>query len=459
MILLFKIIKMFELCNIISTVIETSITKHAEIAFRKADRVYKRYISHKFVTTAEFYSMKEWLNKIFLITYWNHFWNNFYFSNYLKKNSENNNILLTKNLKLSEISILKTLNSEGSAKSFKFDGSNLNKTRSLSNIKGSSSKTNNVTIFIPGRFIELDNKKYNKLNNRSNLLMPFYMILIDKTFENKKTKENVYIPNDVNLITKTTYFTALFLRQNGLISELPRQLQYNGKLSYGRHFYPLKSKKRLLKYVLTYDDVEFSSFINGYISNFIYWIQYYSVFKSGIYRFNHNTFIEIVWTIIPSLVLVIIGIPSFLLVYAIDEIIEPDFLVKCIGHQWYWSYEISFPIKELKFWNKEQNIYSSFSSYLLSEDDLLLGRPRLLEVDQPLVLPTNVYIGLLITSEDVLHSWTIPSFGVKCDAVPGRLNHANLYIERSGTFYGQCSEICGVNHAFMPIVVIAEDLI
>ncbi len=163
---------------------------------------------------------------------------------------------------------------------------------------------------------------------------------------------------------------------------------------------------------------------------------------------THGTVLEIVWTLIPAFVLVAIAIPSFALLYAVDEIIDPMLTVKVIGHQWYWSYEYS------DF--SENEIF--FDSYMIPEEDLELGELRLLEVDRKLWLPTYTYIRVLVTSVDVIHSWAIPSFGVKMDALPGRLNQVSLFIKREGIFYGQCSELCGVNHGFMPIGIKAVPL-
>jgi len=164
-------------------------------------------------------------------------------------------------------------------------------------------------------------------------------------------------------------------------------------------------------------------------------------------KFNYDTFIEIIWTIIPSIILIFIAIPSFMLLYSIDEIFYPQITIKVIGHQWFWSYE-SFDLFE----QNKQTIYQ-YDSYMTPIDDLTNGKLRLLDVDLPLYLPIRTHIRVLITSSDVLHSWAVPSLGVKMDAVPGRLNQISIFIKRKGTFYGQCSEICGVNHGFMPIVV------
>jgi len=154
---------------------------------------------------------------------------------------------------------------------------------------------------------------------------------------------------------------------------------------------------------------------------------------------------------LPSLILVCIAIPSFALLYSMDEIVDPAVTVKAIGHQWYWSYEYSD-------YNQTDQPAVAFDSYMVPEDDLSPGQLRLLEVDNRVVVPVNTHLRFIITAADVLHSWAIPSLGIKCDAVPGRLNQVPAFIKREGVFYGQCSEICGVNHGFMPIAVEAVAL-
>jgi cytochrome c oxidase subunit 2 len=165
----------------------------------------------------------------------------------------------------------------------------------------------------------------------------------------------------------------------------------------------------------------------------------------------HGTTIEIAWTVAPSLILVFIAIPSFALLYSLDEVVDPALTIKAIGHQWYWSYEYSD-------YNQTADRSIVFDSYMIPEDDLELGQLRLLEVDNRVVVPVNTHIRMIITAADVLHSWAVPSLGVKCDAIPGRLNQVPMFIKREGIFYGQCSELCGTNHAFMPIVVEAVSL-
>lgn len=164
-------------------------------------------------------------------------------------------------------------------------------------------------------------------------------------------------------------------------------------------------------------------------------------------KFTHSSLLEIVWTIIPAVLLLFIAVPSFTLLYSLDELIDPLVTLKIVGHQWYWSYEYS------DYATLEGGESLNFDSYMINTDDLTFGSFRLLEVDNRVVLPINTHIRLLVTAADVLHSWAVPSFGIKVDACPGRLSQASLFLKREGVYYGQCSEICGVNHGFMPIVV------
>lgn len=160
--------------------------------------------------------------------------------------------------------------------------------------------------------------------------------------------------------------------------------------------------------------------------------------------FRDNILLEYIWAIFPSIIIFLILIPSLYLLYSLEENLEPKFNVKVIGHQWFWSYE--FDVYDL-------NLSIEFESNLVPEADLPLGARRLLEVDNRVYLPVNVPLRILITSTDVLHAWAVPEMGIKVDAVPGRLNDAVTLIRRPGVFYGQCSELCGVGHGFMPIVV------
>nr|UKG18977.1 cytochrome c oxidase subunit II [Dendrolimus punctatus] len=151
--------------------------------------------------------------------------------------------------------------------------------------------------------------------------------------------------------------------------------------------------------------------------------------------------IELIWTILPAITLIFIALPSLRLLYLLDELNNPLITLKSIGHQWYWSYEYS------DFFNVE------FDSYMIPSNELTLNGFRLLDVDNRIVLPLNNQIRIMVTATDVIHSWTIPALGVKVDANPGRLNQTNFFLNRPGLFFGQCSEICGANHSFMPIVI------
>nr|AMH85476.1 cytochrome c oxidase subunit II [Eudasyphora canadiana] len=169
----------------------------------------------------------------------------------------------------------------------------------------------------------------------------------------------------------------------------------------------------------------FTLFFNNYINRFLL----------------HGQTIEIIWTILPAIILLFIALPSLRLLYLLDEINEPAVTLKAIGHQWYWSYEYS------DFNNIE------FDSYMIPTNELATDGFRLLDVDNRVILPMNSQIRILVTAADVIHSWTVPALGVKVDGTPGRLNQTNFLINRPGLFYGQCSEICGANHSFMPIVI------
>ncbi|PLX36047.1 MAG: cytochrome c oxidase subunit II [Hyphomicrobiales bacterium] len=171
-----------------------------------------------------------------------------------------------------------------------------------------------------------------------------------------------------------------------------------------------------------------------------------------IFRFNekanpepskttHNTLLEVAWTLVPVLILVAIAIPSFRLLYAQQVIPEADMTIKAIGNQWYWSYE--YPDHD----------DLSFDAVMLQDDELKPGQPRLLATDNEVVVPVGKTIRVIVTASDVLHAWAVPAFGVKVDGVPGRLNETWFRAEKTGIYYGQCSELCGKDHAFMPIAV------
>ncbi len=238
------------------------------------------------------------------------------------------------------------------------------------------------------------------------------------------------------------------------------------------------------------------------VTIFVFWLLYrclsFYSYQGDIRRslayydeyFTHNTMLEIVWTIVPAFILMFIAVPSFALLYSMEETIQPSLTLKVVGHQWYWSYEypevhefdnldrealkVGTPPSDEPYYKTvkvqldsetaevaSKSLYYNaataeqlrFDSYMIAEDDLTKGTLRLLEVDRRVVLPEKTHIRVLVTAADVLHSWAIPSFGLKVDACPGRLNQTSLFIKRKGVYFGQCSEICGVNHGFMPIVV------
>ena len=161
---------------------------------------------------------------------------------------------------------------------------------------------------------------------------------------------------------------------------------------------------------------------------------------------THNVTVEVLWTLIPCLILIVMAVPSFKILYKQDAIPKADLTIKAIGYQWYWGYE--YPDENLLF-----------DSYMIEEKDLKANQPRLLAVDNEVVVPVGKVVKVLITANDVLHAWALPSFGVKRDAVPGRINETWFKAEKVGTYYGQCSELCGIKHAFMPIAVrvVSED--
>lgn len=177
------------------------------------------------------------------------------------------------------------------------------------------------------------------------------------------------------------------------------------------------------------------------LNNLLIVLWYYNNVYSRTRSITHNSYLELVWTIIPSIILCLIAIPSFVLIYASD--FNPpyiDLIVKVTGNQWFWHYEIYYNDKNY-----------NFDSYLIPSDSLKFGDLRLLEVDKPLYLPNNTHIKFIVTSSDVIHSFAVPALGIKVDAIPGRLNEVVTILPYKGTYYGQCSELCGINHGFMPI--------
>lgn len=161
--------------------------------------------------------------------------------------------------------------------------------------------------------------------------------------------------------------------------------------------------------------------------------------------FTHNTTLEVLWTTVPVVILIIIGIPSIRLLHKMEAPINAEMTIKAVGHQWYWSYEYPNP--------KNEGTHFEFDSYMIEQKDLKSSQLRLLDVDNPMIVPINTTIRILVTAVDVLHSFAVPSLGIKRDAVPGRINETWFSIRKPGMYYGQCSELCGAKHGFMPIAV------
>nr|YP_009239923.1 cytochrome c oxidase subunit II [Leptodius sanguineus]AMN14557.1 cytochrome c oxidase subunit II [Leptodius sanguineus] len=178
------------------------------------------------------------------------------------------------------------------------------------------------------------------------------------------------------------------------------------------------------------------------IITFVGYMLYSILFNSYINRYMlENQTVEMIWTTIPAIILIFIALPSLRLLYLLDEVNNPAMTLKTIGHQWYWSYEYS------------DFLHLEFDSYMIPSNELSPSGFRLLDVDNRTILPMSTQIRIIISAADVIHSWTVPSLGVKADAIPGRLNQTSFLINRPGLFFGQCSEICGANHSFMPIVI------
>nr|YP_003935024.1 cytochrome c oxidase subunit 2 [Groenewaldozyma salmanticensis]ADO51048.1 cytochrome c oxidase subunit 2 [Groenewaldozyma salmanticensis] len=179
-----------------------------------------------------------------------------------------------------------------------------------------------------------------------------------------------------------------------------------------------------------------------------------SIYKNNVISYKymlHGTVLEVIWTIFPAVILVFIAIPSFVLLYLSDDVINPAMTVKAIGYQWYWVYEYSDFINSI-------GDTIQLESYVVPDDMLEVGQLRLLDVDNNLVVPTDTHIRFIVTSGDTIHNFTVPSLGIKVDANPGRLNQISSIIQREGVFYGQCSELCGTAHHKMPIVVEAVNI-
>ena len=238
-----------------------------------------------------------------------------------------------------------------------------------------------------------------------------------------------------NLMRLIAYTLLSLLAYGQLVAEQPKDWQLGFQ----------KSASKSMSDIVLFHDYMLLPIITA-ITVFVLFLVIYACIKFRASKnkiasqTSHNTTIEIVWTLVPCLILIIMAVPSFKVLYSQDKVPPADATVKAIGYQWYWGYE--YP---------DENII--FDSYMIEDKDLKGNQPRLLSVDNEVVVPVNKNIKVLITANDVLHAWALPSFGVKRDAVPGRINETWFKADRTGTFYGQCSELCGIKHAFMPITV------
>ena len=238
-----------------------------------------------------------------------------------------------------------------------------------------------------------------------------------------------------NLMRLIAYTLLSLLAYGQLVAEQPKDWQLGFQ----------KSASKSMSDIVLFHDYMLLPIITA-ITVFVLFLVIYACIKFRASKnkiasqTSHNTTIEIVWTLVPCLILIIMAVPSFKVLYSQDKVPPADVTVKAIGYQWYWGYE--YP---------DENII--FDSYMIEDKDLKANQPRLLSVDNEVVVPVNKNIKVLITANDVLHAWALPSFGVKRDAVPGRINETWFKADRTGTFYGQCSELCGIKHAFMPITV------
>ena len=206
--------------------------------------------------------------------------------------------------------------------------------------------------------------------------------------------------------------------------------------------------------VFTFSALIYILFVST-VSNKTVTSQYKNIKKLYVGKITHHAAVEFIWTVIPSLILLVIALPSFALLFSMDAKVDHYMSLKVIGHQWYWSYEYTLPT--LIETNPDiPKLIINFDSYMIPTDELKTGQLRLLETDNVVWLPIKKYIKIEVTASDVLHSWAVPALGAKIDAIPGRSNEINLWITKEGTFYGQCSELCGVNHGFMPIQIHAD---
>ena len=238
-----------------------------------------------------------------------------------------------------------------------------------------------------------------------------------------------------NLMNKAVIYILVLLTPNFLLAEQPKDWQLGFQ----------KTASKSMDDIVWFHDYMLLPIITAITAFVLFLLLYTCVrFRESKNKVasttSHNTTIEVLWTLIPCLILIVMAVPSFKVLYSQDTIPKADVTIKAIGYQWYWGYE--YP---------DENII--FDSYMVKEKDLKENQPRLLTVDNEVYVPVDKVVKVMITANDVLHAWALPSFGVKRDAVPGRINETWFKADRTGTFYGQCSELCGIKHAFMPITV------
>ena len=282
---------------------------------------------------------------------------------------------------------------------------------------------------------------YNYSLNYSLYLLDFYLTVLSYYF----IKINkIYNEEFINFLEFQLKNGNFFTKKNSLISFFNRVIViFENKPLY--EYLPFK----FINYNLNNSVVSFRDFLISKNVNYRYY--FYSDVK-----------LEFIWTLFPSVVLLLLAIPSFGLLFSVEKVSAPELTIKVIGHQWYWEYQymdyiqyneiIETDLHKFIYKNKTEDNYI-VESYMINDEDLSKGQFRLLEVDKKLVLPIHSSIRLLITSDDVLHSWAVPALGVKVDACPGRINEVVIKIRDLGIYYGQCSELCGWYHGFMPIVI------
>jgi cytochrome c oxidase subunit 2 len=233
----------------------------------------------------------------------------------------------------------------------------------------------------------------------------------------------------------TAFVTSIVLGAGALYAQAPENWQVGFQDSHSPVMERIASFNSLLFWII----VGITVFVLGLMAIII--IRFNRKRNPTPQKWSHNPILEVIWTVVPVIILLVIAIPSFRLLYYMDRTEDAEMTIKAIGHQWYWTYE--YPdLGDVEF-----------DAIMLEEDELEEGQLRLLETDNRVVVPVDTNIRLLTTADDVIHAWAIPAFGVKLDSVPGRINEAWFRVDEEGIYYGQCSELCGTNHGFMPITV------